>query len=163
MTERTEAYARQFEEESQRLISEVESFSPEQMQAHCTGEQCTVAALATHIANVHKLGVDWIETAAAGGSLPEVTMDDVHAMNADQFARDSNRSKDEILADLRTNGAEATKAIRALDDAQLDQSSYFKLVDADVTIDWLVQDILIGDIASHSASIRAACGQGSVV
>lgn len=163
MTDRTEAYAMEFEEQSQRFISELEGYSPEQMQAHCEGEQCTVAALASHIAGVHALGADWIETAAAGGPLPEVTMDDVHAMNAEQFARDANRSKEEILADLRTNGAQAANVIRTLDDSQLDQSSYFKLVNSDVTIEWLVQDILIGDIASHSGSIRYACGQGATI
>jgi hypothetical protein len=163
MTDRTEAYARQFEEHSRRFISEIEGYSPAQMQARCEGEQCTVAALASHIAGVHTLVADWIKAAGGGGPLPKVTMDDVHAANAEQFARDAIRPKEEILADLRANGAAAAGTIRTLDDANLDQSHYFALVNSDVTTEWLVRDILIGDIASHSASIRAATEQTAAV
>ena len=161
MGNQTEAYAQQFEELSRQFVAEIEGYSPAQMQARCAGEQCTVAALASHIAGVHTLVAGWIESAAAGQPLPPVTMDQVNSINADQFARDADRPKEEILADLRANGELAAGVIRSVDDAQLDQSYYFALVDRDVTLEWLVRDILIGDIAGHSASIRAACGESA--
>lgn len=162
MTNRAETYARQFDDHSRRLIAEVEGFSPEQLQARCAGEQCTVAALASHIADVHILVGGWIEQALAGEPLPEVTMDDIHAVNGEQFARDANRPKSEILASLRDKGAYASKLLHSIDDSQLDQTQYFKLADGPVTTEWLVDDILIGDIAGHSASIRAACKETPV-
>ena len=161
MSDRADDYANQFQELSRQFIATIEGYTPEQMQARCVGEQCTVAALASHIAGVHNLVADWVVKSANGEPLPELTMDTVNAINADQFARDANRPKSEIIASLRENGAAAAEVVRNLDDAQLDRSSYFTLFGRDVTTDWLVQNILIGDIANHSASIRAACGEAA--
>ena len=159
MSNRAETYAREFDEHSRQIIAAVEGYSPAQMQARCAGEQCTVAALASHIADVHVLVGGWIEQALAGEPLPQVTMDDVHAVNGEQFARDATRSKDEVLTSLREKGAYASGLLHGIEDSQLDQPHYFKLADGPVTTEWLVRDILIGDIAGHSASIRAACGE----
>lgn len=156
MSARADAYAKQFEDLSRNLIATLEGYTPDQMQARCAGEQCTVAALASHIAIVHPLAVDWIESAASGGPMPRITMDAVHIMNAEQFARDAGRPKDEILTSLRQNGAEALEVVRNLTDEQLDRSSYFELFGCEVTTEKLVQGVLIGDIQGHSASIKAA-------
>ena len=159
MSARAEAYATQFEDLSQQFIASVERYTPAQMQLICEGEQCTVAALASHIAEGHPVIADWVVTAAAGGPLPSVTMDDIDAMNAEQVARDANRPKDEILAALRENGAAAASIIRGLDDNALDRSMHFTLVGRDVSTEWLVQNILINELVHHPASIRAACEQ----
>lgn len=156
MSTRAEGLAKQFEGLSQDLVSTLESYTPDQMQASCAGEQCTVAALASHVAIVHTLGAEWIRSAASGEPMPSVTMDSVHSMNAEQFTRDAGCPKDEILTSLRQNGAEAAEVVRSLTDEQLDRSSYFELFGREVTTETIVQGVLIGDIQGHSASINAA-------
>jgi hypothetical protein len=159
MNDRADAYATQFEDLSQQFITMIENCTPAQMQARCAGEQCSVAALAAHIAEGHPLIADWVAAAAAGGPLPTITMTEIDAMNAEQFTRDENRPKGEILAALRANGAAAAALVRKLDDTELDRSVYFSLIGEEVTADWLIQHILIDELIHHPASIRAACEQ----
>lgn len=156
MSARAETYVKQFQDLSQDLISTLEDYTPEQMQARCAGEQCTVSALASHIAVVHPMAADWVQKAAEGETMPSLTMDMVNVMNAEQFTRDAGRPKDEIIAALRQNGAEALEVLRSLTDEQLDRSAYFELFGAEVTTETLVKGVLVGDIQGHSASIRAA-------
>lgn len=158
MSQRANDLADQFEQASRNLISVVEDLTPEQLQARCSGEQCTVVALASHVAGVHPLAAGWITSAAAGEPLPELTMDKVDEANAGQAAANANRDKDEILAALRQNGAEATKVVRGLSDADLDRTTYFRLFDREMTTEDLVRNVLIGDIAGHSKSIKQAAG-----
>jgi hypothetical protein len=151
--------ADEFEQASRNLIHVVENLTPEQLRARCEGEQCTVAALASHVAGVHPLAARWVQSAAAGEPLPELTMDMVHEANAKQTAADANRDKGEILAALRQNGAEAAGVVRGLSDAELDRSTYFKLFDREMTTEELIRGVLIGDIVGHSRSIRQATAE----
>jgi hypothetical protein len=161
MSARAESYANEFEQLSQQFIAQVEGCTPRQMQARCEGEQCTVAALASHVAEGHPAIVEWIELVATGQPLPPVTMDDLNAMNEEQFARDASRPKDEILVALRENGAATVSFLRGLDDAGLDRSQHLDLMGSDVSADWLIQNVLIPELVHHPASIRAACEQVS--
>lgn len=158
MSQRAADLADQFEHSSRELIAIVQQLSPSQLQARCAGEQCTVAALASHVAGVHPLAAGWIQTAAAGEPLPEITMEMLDEENARQTAADANREKGEILAALRQNGADATGAVRGLSDDQLDRTTYFRLLDREMTAEDLVRDVLIADIEGHSSSIRQAVG-----
>jgi hypothetical protein len=158
MSQRASDLANQFEQSSRELVSIIEQMPPSLMQARCSGEQCTVAALASHVAGVHPLAVNWIQTAAAGEPLPEITMDKVDEANAKQTAADEKRDKGEILAALRRNGAEAAQVVRGLSDADLDRSTYFRLFDREMTTEDLVRDVLIADINGHMASIKQASG-----
>lgn len=157
MSQRATDLANQFEQASRELISTVEQLSPSQMQARCAGEGCTLAALASHVAGVHPLATQWIQSAAAGEPLPDITMEMVNQANAKQFTDDASRNKDEILTALRQNGANATEVVRGLSDAELDRSTYFRLFDREMTTEDLVRNVLIGDITGHSKSIKQAC------
>jgi hypothetical protein len=76
--------------------------------------------------------------------------------NARQMERDADRSPDEVLAALRTEGAEAIRLVRNLSDAELDRSTHFALLGSEVTTEDLIRRILIGDVEGHLASIRRA-------
>jgi hypothetical protein len=161
MSDRAEAYANQFNDLSRQFQATIEGYTPAQMQAVCDGEQCTVAALASHIAEGHSVIAGWVATAAAGGPMPAISMGDIDAMNAEQVVRDAERPKDEILATLRENGLAAEALVRGLDDAALDRQVYFQLTDSDVTAAWLIENILINELVAHPASIRAAAEQAT--
>ena len=158
MGERVSALADRFQQARQGFITTIEGYSPDQMQANCAGEQCNVTALAAHVAGVHALAADWVKTAATGGTLPSITMDDVNHMNSEQFARDARRDKNEILTELRTNGEQAEQALRQLSDADLDRTTQFPLLGGEVTTQQIVEYVLIGDVEGHLKSISAAGG-----
>src|SRR5215218_1132199 len=76
--------ATQFAAISGEFIASIEGLSESDFAKTCAAEQCTVAALASHMANVFGAQVDWVQDIVAGRSLPEITMADIHQNNAKQ-------------------------------------------------------------------------------
>ena len=156
MSDRAEALANQFSRLSQQFISTFEELHPEQLQAHCEGERCTVAALGSHVAFVHQIAIDWIQSSASGKPLPEMTMAMVDQANIEQFARDSTRDKKEILEDLRQGSAQASRLVRGLTDEELDRRSHFIVFGGEVSTEDLINSVLIADVRDHRQSIEDA-------
>jgi hypothetical protein len=154
VSDRAAELATQFDQASREFIATVEGLDPDQLHARCPEEQCTVAALGAHVAKVHTLAADWIQTLASDQPLPAVTMDMVHQANAAQFAEDAAASQADVLEALRSNGARASRLVRGLSDAELDQRQYFSLFGGEVTTEGLVRHVLLGDIESHLASLN---------
>jgi hypothetical protein len=163
MSERAAGLADQFSELSREFIFTFEGFSTEQLQARCEGEKCTVAALGSHVAGVHRLGAGWIQKSAAAQPLPEVTMEMVNQANAEQFERDADRDKDEVLEELRHNSAQASRLVRGLTDEELDRSLHFTLFDREVTTEDLICDILIADVQGHLQSIKQVASERAMI
>jgi hypothetical protein len=159
MDSRAEELADRFSRSSRQFISIIEDCTPDQLRARCEGEQCTVAALASHVGAIHQLAADWIQIAASGQPLPHITMEDVDRANAEQFERDADREKTAVLEDLRRNSARAARLVRGLSDEELDRTSYFGLFGREVTTEELVRRILIGDVEGHLSSIERATGK----
>jgi hypothetical protein len=78
-------------------------------------------------------------------------IDQGNAQHAQQFA---NVTKEETLAALQQNAPGAVAMVRGLSDEQLDRSAEF--VGRRWTTEEAIQTILIGHIAGHTESIRAA-------
>jgi hypothetical protein len=156
MGERAIALADRFNRARLEFLTTIEGYSPAQMRSRCEGEQCSVTALASHVAKVHTLAADLVQAAASGGTLPSMSMDDVNRMNLEQFTRDVNRDKAAILRDLRANGEHAEQVLRQLSDADLDRASRFPLLGGEVTTQQIVELVMIGDIEGHLTSIAAA-------
>jgi hypothetical protein len=133
--------------------------SDEQLQRICPAEQCTGAALACHIASVHEVGTDWILAVLDGRGLPVLSMAEINHVNQEFFVREANASRSKILILLERGGALASTHLRNLDDADLDRSSPFSLFGgAMISVQSLIEQVLIGDAIAHLISIRAAFG-----
>lgn len=156
MSTRADALADRFLRANQVVTSIIEDASESELRSQCSGEQCTVASLAYHVAQVHDLVAGWIQTAAAGETMPSVTRDMVDQMNAEAFPANANRGKEEILDLLRTNGTRATETVRQLSDDELDRTVDFTLTGGPVSTQGVVERVLIYDVESHFESIRAA-------
>jgi hypothetical protein len=155
MGQRATALADRFQQARLSFDSTIEGFTPGQMQALCDAERCTVSALASHMAGVYDAVSGWIATAARGGTMPTLTMDDIDRNNHTQFARDASRDKGVILAELRANGEMAEQAVRRLSDAELDRGIQFSLLGGKATTQQLVENALLAHVESHLRSIRA--------
>jgi hypothetical protein len=162
MSDRATGLANQFSRLSREFISTFEGLNAEQLQAQCEGEQCTVTALGSHVAGVHRLAAEWIQKSASAQPLPEVTMAMVNQANAEQFERDAGRDKDEVLEELRHNSAQASRLVRGLTDEELDRSLHFTLFEREVTTEDLVRNILIADVQGHLQSVKQAAAWHAV-
>jgi len=156
MSQRAAALADRFHQAREEFIRTIDGCTTDQLQTQCHGEQCSIAALASHVAGVHALGADLVRTAAAGEPLPTLTIDDINAMNAEQFTRDANRPKEDILRDLRTHGDAAEQVVRQLSDAELDQTGYLPLLGRELTTAQIIESVVIGDVEGHLGSITEA-------
>ncbi len=157
MNTQIEELARRFETANQAMITVVEQLDDAGMRAHCAAEQCTAAALAAHVGEDHPLIADWVRAAAAGEPLPAITMTDIDRINAEQAVTNAECSKDQALAQLRTNGVAAAAMLRTLQDEDLERTAPFALFGgAEVSVRTLIEGVLIGNVESHLPSLQAA-------
>jgi hypothetical protein len=156
MSTRANDLADRFLQGNQAVISAIEGDSERELRSQCAGEGCTVASLAYHVAEVHGHAMNWIQTAAAGDTMPQITMDMVNTSNAEQFPANANRGKEEIPVLLRNNDERATEEVCNLSDDELDRTVDFALTGGPISTQGVVENILIYDVESNLASIRAA-------
>ena len=158
-SERAEALAERFEEANRAVRVAIASATDERLRETCAAERCTAAALACHVANVHEVIGGWVRSLADGQPLPQLTMEEVDRVNAEGFARDAGCTREEVLHRLATNGEAAAETVRSLTDAQLDLTTPCALFGgATVSVQTLIEQLLIGDPLAHLPSIKAAIG-----
>jgi hypothetical protein len=156
MTTRADALAQRFEQANAQVQRIIMDCSPEQAQAICRAERCSAVSLACHVAAVHSMVVDWIRLLVAGEELPALTMDDINRANEARFSADATCTWEQALERLRQNGAVAAAYVRILSDAELDRAAPFTLFGgARVSVQTLIEQILIGDPLTHLASLQA--------
>jgi hypothetical protein len=116
-----------------------------------------VGVIVHHVASIYPLEIELAQKLATGGTITDVTWDDVHALNAGH-ARDNDKvTKEETLALLRQNAAAAAAAIRAMSDEALDLVAPNSLYsNAPLTCQFMLEDHAVRHSFHHLARIRAA-------
>jgi uncharacterized damage-inducible protein DinB len=159
---RAQALAERFVRANRDVYDAIESSSGEQLRATCPAERCTIAALACHIAAVHDVVTGWIQSVVTGDGLPPLTMEQVDRDNGESFARDAECAKTEVLERLRRSAAAAARQLRTLSDADLDRTAPFSLFGgAQVSVQTLIEQILIGDPIQHLVGIRGTLSRSA--
>jgi hypothetical protein len=162
MSARAAALADEFEDVNTTLIELVETLSPEQWTAHSRPENCTVAALAYHVANAHVFLVKMAQTIADGEPLPPFDRAALDKRNAENARQNAAGDRATAVQLLRRNGADAAAQVRAMSDEQLDRSqSLASLAGAEFSAESLIQNALIGHPRDHTHSIRTAISEGA--
>jgi hypothetical protein len=160
MSTRSEALATRLERGAQALALLAESLTDAEWQTPMPKDGRTIGVVVHHVASVYPVEIQLAQTLAAGKPVVGVTMDDVHAMNA-QHAKDHTRAtKAEALALLRANSAAAAQALRALSDAELDAAAPASLyADAPITAQFMLEDHAVRHSYHHLQRIRALVGR----
>jgi hypothetical protein len=156
MAARIEFLARQFENASREFTQTVKSVSDEDWKNLCPAENWTVGVTAHHVAVSYEMAIDVLQALAAGEARPVTTrmLDELNAEHASQHA---DRTREETVRLLRSNGEEATAAIRGLPEEALDSRHDLPFLgDQPVTLEQLVSICFIGHHDAHLPSIRAA-------
>lgn len=159
MSTRAEELARQFEQANGEVINTIEQLSDVQWQAPGEDEGRTVGITAHHIAVSHST-VGGIVQALAAGQAPPVTLEAIHAANADHMKQHADCDKEETLAILRRDGEQAANMVRNLSDDELNQAGMVPFLgDNPISTAQFIEAILIGHIHAHLPGIQAAAGK----
>ena len=140
------------------VITAVEPLDAASLRRLCPAEQCTVAALACHIAAVHGATAGFVRSIVAGEALPSLTMEDIDRNNAKNAAGNAELGRDEVIARLRTGGEAMTTELQGLREEDLARTAPFTLFGGEVSVQTLVEQAVIAHTEQHLASLKAAVG-----
>src|SRR3712207_1385536 len=119
MSERSQRLAEELQQVTDEVAAFVEVVPDERWQRTCTAEQCTVAALACHIADGYRPIVDeLVRPIAEGQKALRFSLEDL----ADVAQETAAQSKAVVLARLRAHAPAAIAYVRGLSDAQLQRA-----------------------------------------
>lgn len=156
MSKRTEALAERLEQGALELAKFADALTEAEWQSHLRRDGRRIGVIIHHVASVYPLEVHLAQTIAAGTPIVDVTSAVVNRMNAEHAKTFDNVTKEEALALLRRNSAEAAAAIRALTDDHLDRAVPVSLYEgAPLTCQFMLEDHAVRHSYHHLELLRA--------
>jgi hypothetical protein len=153
-----EVLAEQFEKKVQEATAVFEKLRDADWKNMTSAEKWSVGVVAHHVAMGHEGIGGIIKTIAAGQAMPHFTMDMLHAMNAKHAQEYANCTQVETLALHKKNATAAANLVRGLSDAALARSAPVHTGAPPMSVEQIVNGILINHINEHLGSIRATVG-----
>jgi hypothetical protein len=158
MSARAEALAKQFEAKAAELTATLGKLTDADWTRVTEAEKWSVGVTAHHMAGAHEPISGIVKTVAAGKSIPNFTMDMLHASNAKHAKDFASCTRAETLALHQKGVAVAAAVLRGLSDADLAQSGTVLTGAPPMTCQQVVENILINHMTDHLASIRKTVG-----
>ena len=158
MGAKSEALAGQFESKVQEATKVFEKLSDADWKKVTSAEKWPVGVVAHHVAGGHEAIGGIVKTVASGQVMPHFTMDMLHEMNAKHAREHANCSKAETLALHKKNAAIAAGIVRGLSDADLAKSGPVHSGMPPMSVEQIVNGILINHISEHIGNIQATVG-----
>ena len=159
MGERAKALAERFEKANDDVIKAVEHSSDADWRANCADLGWSVGVTAHHIAMGHR-GIGGLVQALANGRAPGLTPEQIDQGNAEHARQFANCTKQETLDLLRANGKSAADGVRGLSDEQLNRKAAVLAGAPELTVEQVVENVLIGHPQGHLQNMRAAQPSG---
>lgn len=159
MGARAEALAKQFEGKAQEATTLFEKLSDADWKKVASGEKWSVGVVAHHVAMGHEGIGRIVKAVSAGQAMPPVTMDMLHAMNAKHAQEHASCTKAETVALHKKNAAAAAALVRGLGDAELAKKGTVLTGMPPMSVEEIVNGILINHLDEHCRSIRATVGR----
>lgn len=158
-TARAEALAQRLERGARALDDLASRLTETQWQTSMPGDGRKIGVVVHHVASMYPVEIELAQVLAKGQPVTGVTWDVVHGINAEHARQHDGVTKEEALALLRRNSADAAAAIRRLSDAELDAAAGLSLNDdTPLTCQFMLEDHAIRHSYHHLARIRAALG-----
>jgi hypothetical protein len=155
MSARAQALAGQFNDTLTEIAALIESVPDDLWDAPLADETRPIGVVAYHIGDSLGFELPLLQAAAQGEDSP-ITWDHINAANARDAVANVDVTREQALTLLRQNGALATAAIVALSDAQLDQVVNVPFLGGQVSVEQIVEWLLIGHLRWHEPGIRGA-------
>ena len=158
MSARAETLAKQFEAKAAEMTGALEKLTDADWKKTTGGEKWTVGVAAHHVASSHEPIAGILKTVGGGKPMTPFTMDQLNEGNAKHAKEFANCTKDETLALHKKGAAAAAAAVRGLSDAELDRSATVLTGMPAMTVQQMVEGILIHHVEDHLGSIRKTLG-----
>ena len=158
MGAKSEALAKQFEAKAQEATAVLEKLSDADWKKVTDAEKWPVGVTAHHVAGAHEPIAGIVKTIASGQTMPNFTMDMLHAANAKHAQDFANVSKADTIALHKQGAAAAAAIVRGLGDEQLANSGTVLTGMPAMSAEQIVTGILIDHIDDHFGSIRKTIG-----
>ena len=164
MTRRADVLADRLEQGANALADLAASLTDAEWRVRLPGDGRTVGVVVHHVATMYPLEIELAQGVADGRAIAGVTWDAVHEINANHAREHAGTTREEAIALLRQNSALAAKAIRELQDAQLDRAAPISLYsDTTLTCQFFLEDHPVRHSYHHTAAIRRALAQSGKV
>jgi len=155
MGARSDMLAKQFEERANALTETIEKMSDADWKKVTTAEKWTVGVTAHHAAGSHEPIAGIAKTVASGQAMPTFTMEMLDQANA-QHAKDfAGCTRAETVALNKKGMASASATVKGFSDADLKKSGTVMTGMPAMTVEQLVEGVLINHVNEHLASIQA--------
>ncbi len=158
MSNRAADLAVRFRAFNDELITFVESCPDEDWRKVCPGEQWPVGVVARHIVASHIGAIGLAKMLVAGEKLPELTGGAIDQMNLKHAEKHRLCTRSDVLKILRENGASAADYVAGLRDADLDRTGHIAAAGGDMTIEQIIEHIILRSAGEHFAHVKAAAG-----
>src|SRR5580765_7819124 len=157
VTSRSNALAERLEKGAQALAALAGSLTPEQWQTRLPHDGRKVGVVVNHVASVYPTEIQLAQGLSKGQPMVGVTWDGINEMNAGHAKENDSVTKEETLALLKRNSADAAAAIRKLSDSELDSAALASLYsDAPLTCQFFLEDHAVRHSYHHLGRIKAA-------
>ena len=158
MGARAESLAKKYEAKAAELTATIQKLSDADWKKVTTAEKWPVGVTAHHVAGGHEPISGIVKTLAAGQSISGFSMsmlDDMNAKHAKDFA---SCTKAETLALHKKGVGDAAKMVRGLSDAELDKSGTLLTGMPTMSVQQIIEGVLINHVQEHMDSIRNTVG-----
>jgi hypothetical protein len=155
MDTRADMLAKQFEAKAGEMTGTLKKLSEADWQKVTAAEKWSVGVTAHHVAGAHEAIAGMAKTIGSGQALPHFTMamlDETNAKHAKEFV---GCTQAETLALHQKGAANAAAIVRGLSDGELDRNGVLLTGMPAMSVQQIVEGVLINHISEHLDSIRA--------
>lgn len=159
MGARSDMLAKQFEEKANALTETIEKMSDADWKKVTTAEKWPVGVTAHHAAGAHEPISGMAKAVAAGQTLPPFSMQMLDEMNA-QHAKDfAGCTKADTIALNKKGIATASSIVKGFSDADLQKSGTLMTGMPAMTVQQIIEGVLINHVNEHLGSIKSTIGK----
>ena len=156
-SQRANALADRLEAGAQALAAFAGTLTDAEWLARLPKDGRTVGVVVHHVASVYPVEIQLASAVAQGEPVKDLTLDNIHEMNANHAKEFAAITKEAALDLLRRNSAAAAAAIRALSDGELERAVTVSLyAGAPLTAQFVLEDHAVRHSYHHLAGIRKA-------
>jgi uncharacterized damage-inducible protein DinB len=154
MSERATVLADRFAAANAQLMQLLTNATDAQLTRIVPEEGWSVLMVAHHVALSYRVAGSWARHAAAGEAVP-TTRAQIDAGNAHMSADATPLTRENVLAELRDNGARTEAMVRGFSDEQLARSAVMMPADGrEMTVEQVIKHILLHHIKEHTPHLR---------
>ena len=156
MSERSEALAVQVEQVNKQLVDTIEGSTAEQWGARCADGEWTQGFAGYHAATSVGSIAAMVKSMARGEPFMPVTFAQIDEGNAAVHKEHANATREEALALAKAHSPTAVETVRNFSDEELDRKVTLAVGLPEMTVEQVVEMLMVGHTAGHVESISKA-------